>query len=122
MVIHWFLLTKINYFARELAEIDQLFSYTSTYELQDPDPERKFRIRQNCPDLSGSATLVSSGIKDFLQESCPVTMLRSNLLAIALKNIKFKAKKQLILQKTIRGYLCSIHSNYLLPIISLRKN
>jgi hypothetical protein len=29
--------------------MDRLFSYTSSYELQDPDPDRKFRIpiRQN---------------------------------------------------------------------------
>jgi hypothetical protein len=28
-----------NYFAKELAEMDQLFSYTSSYEMQDPEPD-----------------------------------------------------------------------------------
>jgi hypothetical protein len=28
-----------------MAEMDQLFSYTSSYELQDPEPGRKVRSR-----------------------------------------------------------------------------
>jgi hypothetical protein len=45
-VIHSFLLTKNKLFLKVLAEMDRLFSYTSSNDLQDPDPGRKFRIRQ----------------------------------------------------------------------------
>ncbi len=45
LVIHQFLVTKNKLFWKELTEMDRLFSYASSYELQNPDPDRKFGIR-----------------------------------------------------------------------------
>jgi hypothetical protein len=38
---------KINYFAKELAEMDRLCSYISSYELQDPEFSFRSGIRPN---------------------------------------------------------------------------